>query len=115
MTDRELLELAAKAAGYRLVWLDECGPNGAQPYFADAAQGDQWNPLESDGDTARLEADLAIDVLWVWDRVFAVSCPQNEPGGFRVHEDFDAHGGDKQRARRHASTRAAAEIGRVMG
>lgn len=60
MTDRELLELAAKAAG--LTMLDTL-PN--MPFWANAHEGlmGPWNPLEDDGDALRLAADLRLQIL----------------------------------------------------
>lgn len=47
MTDRELLELAAKAAGYGVEWDDVDCP---------------WNPANDDGDSRRLQVALSIDL-----------------------------------------------------
>ena len=69
--------------------------------------GIHWNPLTDDGDVARLEAVCEIDVLWCIDYVSSI--PQDSRG--RSRESFADHGGDKQKARRYASTRAAAAIG----
>lgn len=57
MTDRELLQKAAKAAGYTLD--EDCDrtdvrDNGGGPL--------RWNPLEDDGDALRLAVTLRIDV-----------------------------------------------------
>ena len=52
MTDRELLELAAKAAGVRL---EEWNPT-YRAYWV----GDWWNPLDDDGDALRLAVKLGI-------------------------------------------------------
>ncbi|RON17935.1 hypothetical protein BK660_21845 [Pseudomonas brassicacearum] len=62
MNDRELLELAAKAAGLELDW---DVPDGASPWVITGA-GDErgpgacWNPLDDDGDAFRLAVDLRI-------------------------------------------------------
>lgn len=102
-TDRELLELAARAAGYRvkresgdklIVWIDD------SPF--------EWSPLADDGDVARLEADLEIGIRWDYDIVTATI--QNS---FDVcSEAYSEHNDDKREARRYASVRAAAEIGK---
>ena len=55
MTDRELLELAAKAAGYQL------GPSGQ--YIVEDGIATGWNPLEDDGDALRLALDIGIAIL----------------------------------------------------
>ncbi len=95
-TDRELLELAAKAAGELY----------AEP-FGDGlllANGEDWNPLADDGDALR----LAVKVL-------------NWPHGGRAFENavsaMYAVGQlpkDPYAATRRAIVRAAAEIGRSM-
>ena len=51
MTDKELLELAAKAAEIEIKhWI------GSDPYSP------KWNPLTDDGDALRLAVKLGIDV-----------------------------------------------------
>jgi hypothetical protein len=58
MTDRELLELAAKAAGLRLfIW----GAKNSENYCIknnDGTPGDRWNPLTDDNDALRLALKL---------------------------------------------------------
>lgn len=56
LTDRELLELAAKAAGYTLGHGDIDG----SPYFC--LGGRVWNPTNDDGDSRRLQVALSIDL-----------------------------------------------------
>lgn len=56
MNDRELLELAAKAAGYKIAW--ECGCVTGWK-----TGGSWWNPLTDDGDALRLAVDLVITDL----------------------------------------------------
>jgi hypothetical protein len=51
-TDRELLELAAKAADEGIVFYGEC---------LRAQTGREWNPLVDDGDALRLAVKLNID------------------------------------------------------
>lgn len=94
-SDRELLELAAKAAGieYHIDMLDGCEKL--------VSNGAIWNPLFNDGDEARLEAALELDVVWWLNSVEVGECI----------EQFINHNGDKQAARRRAGTRAAAAIG----
>jgi hypothetical protein len=55
MTDRELLELAAKAAGYEL----EPTTEGYPLYIA---MYGLWNPLEDDGDALRLAVKLQLTI-----------------------------------------------------
>jgi len=98
-TDRELLERAAKAAGIDGRW-DEF--RCAFRVFMDGGifLGDEWNPLTDDGDEARLEGSLLMNVSWGMASVTVDSCT----------ERFSDHGGDKQKARRYAGVRAAAAM-----
>ena len=70
MTDRELLELAAKAAGIEVHESDD-GTMQRRPVLAMThyVQGQpysetRWDPLRDDAQAHRLAADLRIDVLW---------------------------------------------------
>jgi len=58
MTDREMLELAAKAAGYETIQFSDY--SGFQ--ILDAGYSGWWNPLENNGDAFRLSVKLHIDV-----------------------------------------------------
>ena len=65
MTDRELLERAAKAAGIELEW------RGEKAYRWHAVDAHEmvslpWRPLISDGDALRLIQALALDISWPW-------------------------------------------------
>ena len=61
-TDRELLALAAKAAGLELVlWKPDGTPHASWP--ADTVSW-TWNPLAKDGDAAHLECHFGFDVMW---------------------------------------------------
>ena len=99
MTDRELLELAAKAAGYQID-----GPASkymVQGYTFDSLlrlneQGGHsvWNPLTDDGDALRLAVKLGIDIS-------------------KSQVDYwDKNSTDPYAATRRAIVRAAAEIGK---
>ena len=117
MTDRELLELAAKAAGYVLVWGDKYKLGDDEIDCTDisyirSGQPDEgdifWNPLTDDGDALRLAVKLAIDfkirneATW-WDH--------QESEGV-VYWSHEPHNGDPLAATRRAIVRAAAELGR---
>lgn len=95
-SDRELLELAAKAAGF--------GNSEFDKLFQS-----MWNPLTNDGDEARLEAVLSLNVSWGPNRVQVGRDIQFAPA-----EYYADHSGDKRAARRLAGVRAAAEIGKRM-
>ena len=103
MTDRELLELAAKAAGIDLhvEWTDE-GPTGRYRIGCD---GDTWNPLTDDGDALRLAATLELS-LHVLPHRIGVSKDSVYVGGWMDR------GLDDAADYRRAIVRAAAEIGR---
>ena len=91
MTDKELLELAAKAAGYTLAKTKDGYPLWIH------GQG-IWNPLTDDGDALRLAVKL--DLFW------------------ENMELFDMHFSHKKEDKfietRRAIVRAAAEIGKAM-
>ena len=109
MTDRELLELAAKAAGINIFdWTP-----GGQPTTNGKYTG-IWNPITDDGDALRLAVDLRMEidhnhaadqVLWV-----SVRAAGQRPCSIEEFED-DEH---RRSATRRAITRAAADIGRSM-
>lgn len=109
MTDRELLELAAKAAG---MVLGEWHGSGYWADMRDSPYGEvarHWNPLTDDGDALRLAVKLEMevthggDVVGVW---------------FELQESVDwltEHiGNDRLAATRRAIVRAAAEIGDLL-
>jgi hypothetical protein len=105
-TDRELLELAAKAANEPLQY----------DTFGQSADAERvycyWNPRTDDGDCARMEAALSLNVQWYPAMVLVGPEKCGPTTGIMFAEYFDNHDGDKNAARRLASTRAAAEIGR---
>ena len=105
MTDKELLELAAKAAGgYK--WCDlalfpvqglKCGRIPYEP---------MWNPLTDDGDAFRLavKLNLLIDC--------ASHCARPIPDGIPWQDGNDL---DPYAATRRAIVRAAAELAKQEG
>ena len=109
--ERELLELAAKACGLDLEWCEFWQCMAKNLGVIDGFDRDTcWNPRADDGDCARMEAALGIYVSWTRGYVMAdhdslIDC---------MIEPFNPHNGDKQAARRMASLRVAAEIGRAM-
>ena len=98
MTDRELLELAAKAAG---IWSDTDHSNGMLK-----TNGQYWNPLTDDGDALRLAVKLRICIFIGTDTVEAYT--NKEDGKLQINE------GDFFSATRRAIVRAAAEIGKTL-
>lgn len=99
MNDRELLEMAAKAAG-RIDW-------DHAPHIK-SDEGDTrpwWNPLTDDGDALRLQIalGLCVEVL-----------PKRMEPFTRVGHIEEEHRDDAERATRRAIVRAAAEIGKAL-
>ncbi len=92
--DRELLELAAKAAGLML-WTHA---NDDGFYISDPMR--RWNPLDNDGDALR----LAIKTKVLFDM-------QDHVGQLIFEEGIQS---DSEAEARRAITRAAAEIGKAM-
>lgn len=97
MTDRELLELAAKAAG--IDWFDE--PAAKQGRGLHLKSGRFWNPIADDGDALKLGLSIRVDRRsgFSWIKGFGGAVP---------------HDVDPYAATRRAIVRAAAEIGRNM-
>ena len=99
MTDRELLELAAKAAGYYEAL--------KMPYYADCGLGG-FNPLNNDGDALRLAVKLNL-VYMPYPNDMAVRITRLDLPEFIEHY---GNTNDPYAATRRAIVRAAAEIGR---
>ena len=111
-TDRELLELAAKASGYGLPGPDDNDEVGRQELdglWVKFPWGwGWWRPLAHDGDALRLAVKLNLDVELLSDCVYANGSEVQNYQLFEWHKD------DKCAATRRAIVRAAAEIGRNM-
>ena len=112
MTDRELLELAAKAAGMVIRPFS----NGMPLYWDETGKIPQkWNPLTDDGDALRLAVKLRINVQW------SVTVDDFSPSVEVYHADTVSSdcieiktSDDPYAATRRAIVRAAAEIGKAM-
>jgi hypothetical protein len=103
MTDRELLEMAAKAASIGGGW---DWPRGAKaPTFWRDSTGKAWLPLVDDGDALRLAVKLVLCPQWYGGTVYV-----SHPGNWTC----EPIGSDRLAATRRAIVRAAAEIGRQM-
>jgi DNA-directed RNA polymerase subunit RPC12/RpoP len=87
---KELLELAAKSAGYKMQ---------PEKFVGDywLKDGMVWNPLTDDGDALRLAVKLGINIPTRWE-----------------HEKMERVGIDVYAATRRAIVRAAAETGKDM-
>lgn len=109
-TDRELLELAAKAAGIDGAWheiygtevgQDACGISAvAAPRWGDKL----WDPLTDDGDALRLAVKLQL-----WLHVEEYGASARRAGGAWIGCEAHIHGGIEAAARR-AIVRAAAAL-----
>lgn len=107
MTDKELLELAAKAAGYEF----SDYPNDDDLWIPELNAW--WNPLAFDGQALRLAVKLRLIIL-------PGSGTEGDNGTIIVDSYTDAEcaeeefGDDPYAATRRAIVRTAAEIGRSM-
>lgn len=115
MTDRELLELAAKAIGKKIIHHRFCDE------FLDSWDGfiddedrfcrnpPEWNPLKDDGDALRLAVKL---------RIYFFIHLQGYSSAVTAQSIVDSYtelcGCDEMAATRRAIVRAAAEIGKAM-
>lgn len=110
MTDQQLLELAAKAAGIEVYWCD------SNSCFWLADESDSFVPLDHDGDALRLAVKLRISIL------LAETHPHNPECGYAtvlnsgpIWSYTTDHNKDPYAATRRAIVRAAANIGKSMG
>ena len=116
-TDRELLELAAKAAGYE-VWqgrghqADMLFMRLKKPDTTGKCSGREWNPLTDDGDALRLAVRCKIAVNPM--TVDGLNRDRHESTAGCVKRwtsCIEMHDGDPLAATRRAIVRAAAAIG----
>jgi len=114
MTDRELLELAAKAAGIKIDKSEFNGGGRGNTGFdmlgnavLDWHDGKKWNPLTDDGDALRLAVKLHLKILLYPE---ATSVDGHWCGG--GISTCERYGIDPYAATRRAIVRAAAEIGK---
>lgn len=114
MNNKELLELAALAAGvtgtYRALDSDFEGKfsEGISEHYGYK----WWNPLDDDGDAVRLMVVLRLDILWAEHERSVVVCndsSNDDPVTEKVRFTTDPLS-----ATRRAIVRAAAEIGKSM-
>jgi hypothetical protein len=112
MTDRELLELAAKAAGYSVRAVSGYEQGGTVSFYMEPSQL-YWNPLTDDGDALRLAVKLQLHVgINPGNKVFCTPTYSDKPTVFESCERSGVQ--DPLAATRRAIVRAAAEIGRSM-
>jgi hypothetical protein len=110
MTVRELLELAAKAAGFALEW--DGPPDLWQPMFYKGKTYHEWNPLTDDGDALRLAVALKLNVFHAAQSAYALE--SDDDGKYEMQVRYIDADNDPYAATRRAIVRAAAEIGRAM-
>jgi len=115
MTDKELLELAAKAAG---LWEDTFMLDGDWNPIYDEQKGFYlgwgkgiWNPLTDDGDALRLAVKLNIPI---WECAQYNRAMAEVRYGAASGEYWEPVGDDPYAATRRAIVRAAAEIGKSL-
>ena len=115
-SDRELLTLAAKAAGIEVAYWND----GSEPYSSGEgfilASNRIWNPLTYDGDALRLAVKLKIDFYTgdddgeaAYAGFFDVTINNRQRFAIERFENSDP-----QIATRRAIVRAAAAIGRSV-
>ena len=103
MTDKELLELAAKAIG-----LPERGWMGPAFMYVKDNTFTKWDPLTDDGDALRLAVKLGMQITIILDGDDGDHSPKT-----MVDWATEEHLNDPYAATRRAITRAAAEIGKA--
>lgn len=102
-TDKELLELAAKAAGCTIKWRDMKG-GYERALITPKLNGEWWNPIADDGDALRLAVALRLLIDADYNDCVAAGCCQFD-------EVLEPVGNDRLAATRRAIVRAAAAIG----
>ncbi|MCP3752564.1 hypothetical protein [Pseudomonas sp. SBB6] len=120
MMDRELLELAAKAAGYELIeWTDlwqgvPGHPRVCEQGFLMLVDESRalWNPLVNDGDALRLAVKLGLHI----DCAFLCAMPKDlfgkNPDDWSEGSDIDSD--DECELMRRAIVHAVAKIGKSI-
>lgn len=119
MTDRELLELAAKASKLDIVnWVEAEVHSGFDVFDQETGEITYaWNPLEDDGDALRLTARLRIHIAYRKEdgdsgvvQAIAYGVQGDPDEGWTFTEGVEP---DEFAATRRAIVCAAAEIGRL--
>lgn len=105
MTDRELLELAAKSADLHGTWVEGFGyrVDSDEPYF--------WNPLTDDGEALKLAVQLGIDLEWRHDG--RVSACRYVATDWHCFTAFESSRENRLASARRAIVRVAADISRI--
>ena len=112
MTDREMLELAARAAGIKGEVINAEGLGAWIPM--PGASSAVWNPLDDDGDALRLAVKLELILCVRREGVTDATMRAPRTGMTPYLSFLEQHKDDPYAATRRAIVRAAAEIGRQM-
>lgn len=108
MNDFQMLELAAKAAGYEVEFIRNSGCF----YRCEEEVGrEDWNPLDDDGDALRLAIKLNIAIhldLTVGSVITSFAVGRM---GYNTHEEVSENKDCPYKAARRAIVSAAAKIG----
>ena len=107
-TDRELLELAARAAGIDAYWDEEYQRMQMDYHHKGGTNYEEWNPLNDDGDALRLAVKLCLEI-----DVHHTGIAVRTLCGHKILIDADEVKCGYAATRR-AITRAAAAIGESM-
>jgi hypothetical protein len=102
MSDRRLLELAAKAAG--IEFNEKRSPTGSIALHCPSSFG-WWNPLTDDGDALRLAVKLKLEIRFYTNDDVVVGDGEDA---------YECMSGEPYSATRRAIVKAAAEIGENM-
>jgi len=113
-TDRELLELAAKAAGMNT--REFATDSITRWHWRDDGTHTAWNPLTDDGDAMRLAVALCLNVFPSkgWCTVRGGTKKAKSDTRFKIVQHYgwdDDYTQDRAKGTRRAITRAAAAIG----
>lgn len=116
MTDRELLELAAKAAGIELgkdsPWRTYSDASGFDWLNMDGSKIEKkWTPLHNDGDALRLAVKLGIDLAFDKEQQDVWAGPGAAVDAIEANVAVEPW---NEKAVRRAIVRAAADIGRQL-
>lgn len=109
MSDRELLEKAARAAGIKAVYTPMLYLNGLSILDDETGRHTDWNPLQDDGDALRLAVKLNINIQHM---SFLSKDAHYIAAGVADWSGMKVRAGDNPcAATRRAIVRAAAAIG----
>lgn len=119
MSDRELLGLAAKAAGIEVRWFEAWESYFIHEPHRLPTSWKAWNPLTDDGDALRLAVRRRFHInIFPAHNFKGIEAPGfveiwNWQDSDPIHTEY-VKDADYEAATRRAITRAAAEIGRTL-